>query len=251
MEINIISEKDRFILLKSITNSIRINEFLVHVHPPVFITENNHKEFDIKLSTLFYGRKLHNGEIGCSLAHSRVISNLNFISSDWNLILEDDAVLEDAIYDFLHELKEFNHLPPTVILLGHSRTIKKNIFWQRLKHPLGNFLKIGNFTFGQNNWVSGCGVGTVGYVINSKCRDIINGLPKNFWLADDWKLFHNSGISIYHPITPLVWEDFLSKKSKTGNSTKIHHDFFSKHIFREFAEILYARLRLFFYNDFN
>ena len=250
MEINIISENDKLILLKSISNSIRFNEFITKVHPPCFISNNEQNDFDQTLSTLFYGRKLHNGEFGCSLAHSRLISNLSFISSDWNLILEDDAKLDNDIFDFLHDLKAIKKTEPTVILLGHSRTLKKYIFWQRLKHPLGNKIKIGKYIFGQNKWVNGCGVGTVGYVINSKGKEVMSKLPKNFWLADDWELFHKAGISIYHPMTPLVWEDFLSKKSKTGNSTKIHHNFFSAYIFREFAEIIYARLRLFFYNDF-
>jgi GR25 family glycosyltransferase involved in LPS biosynthesis len=251
MEINIISEKDKLILLKSISNSIQINEFITKVHPPCFISNNDQNDFDQTLSTLFYGRKLHNGELGCSLAHSRLISNLSFISSDWNLILEDDAKLDNDIFNFLYDLKAIKISQPTVILLGHSRTLKKNIFWQRLKHPLSNEMKIGKYTFGQNKWVNGCGVGTVGYVINSSCRDIINKLPKNFWLADDWKFFHNAGISIYHPINPLVWEDFLAKESRTGNSIKIHHNFISSNILREFAEIIYARLRLLFYNDFN
>ena len=126
MKINIISDRYSLLLLDSISKSNRIKEFDVLIHSPFFINDSNLEEFNHKLSSLFYGRHLHKGEMGCSLAHSKLISNLDFVSSDWNLILEDDAILEDNLFDFLHTLKDINLSFPVVLqllpvpLTGHA-----------------------------------------------------------------------------------------------------------------------------------
>jgi glycosyl transferase family 25 len=177
---------------------------------------NNISEFsfDESLFKLVYGRDVRNGEKGCSLSHFEVISDFSLNSGDDFLtVLEDDAVLLEEFEAVISGISELDTSVPLIVVIGLSK-VKRSTFWiQELKWPLRNKLSIGGVVFGQgiNNYF-----GTVGYVINKAAAQIIANQRHIFWVADDWRIISNMGISVFYTNTPVVLEDF-NTNSSTGN----------------------------------
>lgn len=178
-------------------------------------------EFDIEFFKYKYAREPRDGEIGCTLSHFFLFLELsNSINSEYLIILEDDAIPEDVFFDFIKKLEVQNDIP-ACYLLGHSKTNKKNLFFQRMKQPLCNKVNLSGLYFGKNNRLSYCG--TVGYIINKKAAECIANFKKPYWLADDWSLFSSLGINIYHPVSPVIYED-LNTDSSTANLIEVNHN---------------------------
>ncbi|HCD1256111.1 TPA: glycosyltransferase family 25 protein [Citrobacter amalonaticus] len=189
------------------------------------ISEDSNLEFKNKIAKSIYGRNLRNGEIGCTLSHFNLIRKLVASKDEeWSLIIEDDAIPEINFFHFISEFEDkYLTTEPEVILLGHSKTRKKDLLIQRLKQPLRNYRSINGYAFGENRHISMCG--TVSYLINKAAAEILADNEYPYWLADDWAMFQNMGLHIYHPKTPLIYED-LSYTSSTENDVIYHHNFF-------------------------
>ncbi|HHR6131977.1 TPA: glycosyltransferase family 25 protein [Providencia alcalifaciens] len=211
------------------------------------ITPDNQENinFDDLIFRSIYGRNARKGEVGCTLSHFSILNAfINHSLDDWILILEDDAIPEKEFFNFIKEFESnYKTENPEVILLGHSKTSKKHLLVQRMKQPLRNKINIKNIIFGENNNITLCG--TVGYLINKKAACLITELKKNYWLADDWKMFSNLGIHVFHPQKPIVWED-LNYASSTENIVKYQHDFLNSPI-KNIVHIIIGRYK--FYND--
>lgn len=178
--------------------------------------------FDESLFKLVYGRNVRNGEKGCSLSHFEVINDF-FLNSNDNFltVLEDDAVLLEGFDSVISGIQELDSSLPLIIVIGLSK-VKRSTFWiQELKWPLRNKLSIGGVVFGQgaNNYF-----GTVGYVINKAAAGIIANQNHIFWVADDWRIISNMGISVFYTNTPVVLEDF-NTNSSTGNKVVCSNSF--------------------------
>ncbi|MGL5353359.1 MAG: glycosyltransferase family 25 protein, partial [Clostridium sp.] len=192
------------------------------------VPQENDPRFDQFIAKSLYGRELRKGEIGCTLSHFEIIKKFSQSNDDsqWLLIIEDDALPEPQFQQFIADFsEECNQLSdtPQVILLGHSKTSKKHLFVQGLKQPLKTKLTIGKQSFGVNPQVSMCG--TVCYLINKAAAKLITACAKVYWIADDWQLYQNLGMQIYHSITPLIYED-LSYVSSTENLVFYHHSLY-------------------------
>lgn len=203
--------------------------------------EANDHRFDLFIAKSIYGRQLRNGEVGCTLSHYSNIKKFAETTDDasWLLIMEDDALPEHGFINFVQCLPEINTLSPEIILLGHSKTHKNNLFTQRLMQPLYKKIKLCGQDFGENKNITLCG--TVCYLINKKAAEIISCCTKPYWLADDWHLFINLGIAVKHPVRPLVYED-LSYGSSTGNDVRYLYDFF-KHPISTLVGIMIGRYK--------
>lgn len=228
---------------------LNIENTAVSVVPAQFCNEIP-ATFDGDTFKAIKGRMPNLGEVGCALAHIEAYKIFLSDTSDWLVVLEDDALLDDDFVQFIRHVDTQHSTYPVSFLLGHSKTKKSNLWVQRLKQPLGGKLKFSTLVFGQNHWVSRCGVGTVGYIINRKAAEILISKHRAYWLADDWKLFENMGIKVFHPVIPIVWEDLYGRPSSTGNPNQPHHDLFSKKFFRQLSEVVYGRLRLLAYKDY-
>ncbi|MEH8175717.1 glycosyltransferase family 25 protein [Aeromonas veronii] len=218
----------------SLKNSERRESFdklfadLGHEYFDAIVPQDNEPRFDQFIAKSLYGRELRNGEVGCILSHFDIIKAFSQSNdeSQWLLIMEDDALPEPQFKPFIDDFnEECNQLSdtPQVILLGHSKTSKKHLFIQGLKQPLKTKLTIGKQSFGVNPEVTMCG--TVCYLINKAAAKLIAPCPKVYWIADDWGLYANLGIGIYHPIKPIVYES-LAYQSSTENILLYHHDIF-------------------------
>ncbi len=203
---------------------------LGHEYFEAIVPENNDPRFEQFIAKSLYGRELRKGEVGCTLSHFEIIKKFCQVNdgSEWLLVMEDDALPEKHFHKFMssfHTSIGIHDNIPKVILLGHSKTSKKNIFIQRLTQPLAKKTVVNGFAFGQNKNVSFCG--TVCYLINKQAACIISECKVPYWMADDWTLFCKLGVSVLHPFVPLVYED-LSYASSTGNVVFQQHDFFKR-----------------------
>lgn len=210
--------------------------------------KNDDPKFDQFIANALYGRSLRKGEIGCTLSHIEIIKRFSsgVNDSEWLLVMEDDALPEIHFFDFIRSFPTDGAImnrAPAILLLGHSKTSKRHLWIQHLKQPLYMKEYVGGVLFGQNKRITLCG--TVSYLINKEAAKIISKCGKPFWMADDWHLFSNLGITIKHPVKPLIYED-LSYASSTDNELRYHHDFF-KHPLSNIADILISRYR--YYND--
>lgn len=205
------------------------------------VTNNDNCSFNESVSTLIYGRKLKDSEVGCSLSHKEVMKNLEF-KNYWEVILEDDAIITKEFYDFVEEFSGVKFNAPSIIILGHSKTSKKFLWLQRLKQPLFNVLKYKTIQIGTTHRVlRGCG--TVGYAINEAAAKIINDSEIVFWLADDWEIINNMGVEIYQLKSPIIWED-MSLVSSIGNQTHVEHDFIRSPLSNWYMVIKHQAIRI-------
>ncbi|EFE9206408.1 MULTISPECIES: glycosyltransferase family 25 protein [Enterobacteriaceae] len=200
---------------------------LCHEYFDAIVPEDNDPRFDQFIAKSLYGRELRKGEVGCTLSHVEIIKNFSKSDDDsqWLLIMEDDALPEPEFQQFIDDFSKVCSklsYTPQVILLGHSKTSKKHLFVQRLKQPLKTKLSIGHQSFGVNPRVTMCG--TVCYLINKAAAKTIAQAVYPYWIADDWRLYWNLGITILHPIKPLIYES-LDYKSSTQNELCYFHNF--------------------------
>lgn len=195
-------------------------------------------DFDYTSSLLLYGENLTKGEVLCSLGHREMWRNALKSDHEWVMFLEDDAIFDQRFFSDIEILLQLKFDRPVSLILGHSKTIKKNLWFQSLKQPITTIFSVAGNKFG-NKEVDF--FGTVAYLINKKGLKLLNNLPRNFWRADHWEIYKNFGLGIYHPKKPLVWENFTSRKSATGNILKVQHNLISKDFFRELYYLLRSR----------
>ena len=70
---------------------------------------------------------------------------------EWLLVLEDDAILLEEIFNFITDVEKILITQPAVFLLGHSKTKQENLHFQRLKQPLFDIKHLAKRKFGRNS----------------------------------------------------------------------------------------------------
>jgi GR25 family glycosyltransferase involved in LPS biosynthesis len=200
-------------------------------------------KFDVKNSKILYQTPLKKGEVNCSLAHKFIYDNHVKSNLEWAVVLEDDAILTEHFNKNVKLLSDHTFNFPAIIILGHSKTKYKNLWFQNLKQPPSSKIEISNIELVQKN----CNFfGTVGYMINKQAAELISAYDAIFWKADHWSIFENLGIRIYHLSIPIVWENFENTNSSTGNVNQAHHDLFSKNFYKEFFSMLITQAKRIF-----
>jgi len=197
-------------------------------------------EFDAPRAEILYGRKVREVEQACASSHRKLIDSLSSSEDEWLIVLEDDAIVEPEFYELVLGLPCEELVEPTVLILGHCKTVKKNLWWQRLKQPEGERTIFCGLDFSRKYFINF--FGTVGYAINKSAADLISSMPPNFWIADDWERYENIGIAILHACRPIVWEN-RTYDSGTGGPNQTLHRLFSKDFVRELLTMIRARLR--------
>lgn len=207
----------------SLKKSHRRNKF-TSLNVKIFdAIENDDEEiFNENIFKLLYGRNPRQGEIGCALSHYYIAKQHVYNTAEWSLVLEDDAIFDGDLLSFKDTCPFVSK--PTILVLGHSKTKKKNLFVQRLIQPLRNPYKLNSIEFGHSD-INFCG--TVGYMANRAASQLIAKNDSIFWLADDWRVIRNMGVDVVHIKEPLVYEDF-DGVSSTGNKVIVEHDILKK-----------------------
>lgn len=195
--------------------------------------------FDVEKFERTYGRAPRNGEVGCTHSHFELQKN---VSTDWLCILEDDAVLSDDFFDVVNQIAT-QSLPPTVVVLGQSRTLSRNDWFTQLKQPITRRFWLAHDLYaGEKSYINK--FGTVGYMINWAASEAIREETiKPYWQADDWRLLsHTYGLKILHLNRLVVHEDLHSYETTTGNGLGLRNDIHSRPFF-EISGMLVRRLQ--------
>lgn len=179
------------------------------------------KYIDLHKSIQVNGRKLSNGEIGCSLSHYFVYKDIVEKKINFALILEDDAIVDDNLKFFV-EGSILNATEWDVILLGYSKVSKQDYVKINKFNPIGNIIYNRETKIGRVLKNTTCG--TVGYLVSfsGASKLLAMNLPGNT-LADNWPYFEkHGGLSIFHCRPFLVFEDFLNLKSSIEHERPVN-----------------------------
>ena len=154
---------------------------------------DDHFRIDQISNSLVIGRKLSSTQSAAVLSHNKAQTES---TGDWFCILEDDALVLDleAFRDALKLISGLNFRKPTVILLyaGYGGSYKKFKALDR------------NFSLSK---ISSLPTGAVGYIMNSKCRDLIKNERKIVG-APDWPTWSSKAnfLQLYPAIVNHSWE---------------------------------------------
>ncbi|MEY0878042.1 glycosyltransferase family 25 protein [Providencia manganoxydans] len=55
---------------------------------------------------LKYNKPSHPNEVACSLSHQSIYKKIIDSDVEWAIILEDDAIIDNPLSDFIHELEQ-------------------------------------------------------------------------------------------------------------------------------------------------
>lgn len=166
---------------------------------------------DIALES--YGRHLSNGELGCNLSHHFIYQDIVNKNIKYSLILEDDALINNDLPDFINSILNSN-LNWDVIILGYSKVNKEEFKRIDIMNPIGRFLfKFKNYKIGKvcKNYT----VGTVGYLISKEgAKKLVDSNLIGACLADNWEYYYKkANLDIYHCRPFLIYEDFENFES--------------------------------------
>jgi GR25 family glycosyltransferase involved in LPS biosynthesis len=197
-------------------------------------------QFDEIRSKLLYGFELSRGMKNCAAGHRKIWAIAETDSyHEWVQILEDDARLDVNYAQVVERLGSIKVDFPLAIILGHSKTVQSNLWFENLKWPLDKEFKHFGVALGEKTQNL---FGTVGYLLNKQAIALLDTLPAPFWKPDDWRYLQNYGLKVYHLRNPIIWEDFLSHESDTGSSTQIQHRLYSSKFIREFGSMVKSQL---------
>lgn len=158
------------------------------------------------------GAIMSNGEIACTLSHQLVYKKIIDAQSAWNIILEDDVIIDDKFKQFYSALiythesqqklnKQF------LYLLGGQKDLYE---YPALGVSLINYIKIGSIKFSRVNYNRQKIKRTCCYLISDTMSQKLIDLMNNHgtYIADDWALIYTNNIVkefylseiIYHPV---------------------------------------------------
>ena len=89
--------------------------------------EDKNQCYSIEKNKKKYYKLLSDAEIGCSLSHISSWQKIIDDNLDFALVLEDDAILEKSIVDYINQIKTLDIESWDYIKLSHGRKIKKTI----------------------------------------------------------------------------------------------------------------------------
>jgi GR25 family glycosyltransferase involved in LPS biosynthesis len=197
-------------------------------------------QFDDIRARLLYDFELSQGMKNCASGHRKIWA---IAKSDhpqaWVQILEDDALLDLNYAQGIERLISLKVDFPLAIILGHSKTVQSNVWFENLKWPIYEEFRHNGVALGEKTQNL---FGTVGYLLNNHAVTLLDTLPAPFWKPDDWSCLKNYGLKVYHLRNPLIWEDFLCHSSNTGSSTQIQHDIYSFNLIREFGSMVKSQI---------
>lgn len=179
------------------------------------------------------------GEIGCMRLH-RIALNQKIEEYDYQLILEDDAILSDKFIESLEEIVESRI--NGYILLGHSKVKKEQWANYRRQYFIEKVKRLRKITLVKYRSMNM--VGTVGYLVDKKTAKKILKIDK-IQVADDISMYGKSGVDVWTIYDAVVYEDLVSESTISENRN-IQHEKKLKINFRIYIKDLinYIKLRL-------
>lgn len=170
-------------------------------------------------ATAHYGRPLSRGEVGCFYSHQLLWSKIAR-SGHAAIILEDDAMLDDAFFDSVLRASESAlSARADVVLLGRSKLARRRAKMTYMYEPLKRASRVGGLLIGVpfKQWTSG----SVGYWISAKgaLNALHHASGRIGRLLDDWPWHRDHGGLRITELRPyVVWEAFETMPSSIASS---------------------------------
>ena len=144
---------------------------------------------------------LTKGEIGCALSHINIYKEIVKNNLPYALILEDDAVLNPLLIDFIKDFENYNKKQGIFLLIGHFQYIKNK------KTDIGRFPL----------YPVEHAYTTTGYIITlAAAKKMIKFLFPIRYEADVFKIFSMcAGVKIYATVPHLVSSNDKDKSNST------------------------------------
>lgn len=149
------------------------------------------KCFDIKRFWYIEKRYPLPGEIGCTLSHRECYRRLLNSKEEFALILEDDVrflAKEETVESLLKEA--IGKIPNRPYIMTLSRHM---IYYPKSEYQVGQY----SFCRVYHAW------GTCAYLINRKGAEVMQGIGKAYYVADDYREMARLGIWV-HGIYPML-----------------------------------------------
>lgn len=116
------------------------------------------------------GRELSKGEVGCTLSHMKIYKDIIENTLEYALILEDDAVFDERLLDFLNKFEK-PKIVWDVLLVGYHNCCDHKNFHLELGPVV---LQFNNYKIAKNIDIA---CGTYAYLVS--CTGALNLLEKN------------------------------------------------------------------------
>lgn len=144
---------------------------------------------------------LTKGEIGCALSHINIYKEIVRNNLPYALILEDDAVLNPLLEDFIKDFENYNEKQGIFLLTGCFKYVKNR------KTVIGRFPV----------YLVGSAINAHGYIITlDTAKKMIKFLFPIRYEADVFKIFSMcAGIKIYATVPHLISSNDKDKSNST------------------------------------
>ncbi|WP_121309383.1 glycosyltransferase family 25 protein [Paraburkholderia sp. BL17N1] len=173
-------------------------------------------------ATMRYGRPLSRGEVGCFYSHRSLWPKIAR-SGRAAIILEDDAMLDDAFFEsVLHTSESALSANADVVLLGRSKLARRHAKTTYVYEPLMRASRVGRLWIGVpfKQWTSG----SVGYWISASGarKALDHACGRIGRLLDDWPWHRDHGGLRIAELRPyVVWEAFETMPSSISSSRDV------------------------------
>ena len=146
-------------------------------------------------------RPLSLGEIGCALSHRKCYQKIVSDNIEDAVILEDDAIFDEKLIEFLKHKSEFPK-DLELLLLGHHRqTYNDDGFRIESPYSLRFDLQIENYHIKR---LVGRGNGTYGYYINKNGAKRLLSVMEKIFLPSDLYTSNERYVNVYALFPTLV-----------------------------------------------
>lgn len=155
-------------------------------------------------------KELTDGEKACAYSHLMIYEKLLKSENKYEVILEDDALLEQSFLDYFNKVSRLHDIYD-VVIFGYSKVDVELAKIMKFVRPSIK-LKVDDFYIRLPYRQWHCG--TVGYSISRSGANKILEINRSLEVpADYWEYFEDHGVSVVHYSDILVTEDFINFKS--------------------------------------
>lgn len=169
---------------------------------------------------------LTKGEIGCALSHINIYKEIVRNNLPYALILEDDAVLDPSLVDFIKDFENYNKKQGIFLLIGYFKYIKnkKTVIGRFPIYPIESAFY------------------ATGYIITlDAAKKMINFLFPIRYEADVFKIFSMcAGVKIYATVPHLVSSNDKDKSNSTleqdRKKVKLQRKLYRSKVFKHYEK---------------
>ncbi|AWX83275.1 TPA: glycosyltransferase family 25 protein [Klebsiella pneumoniae] len=207
------SDYDRRKIISDKMNKYNIHYEFIDAVVGKDLPQSKIENIDLSCAIARKNRHVSLGEIGCTLSHIKVYEKIIDDNIPYCLILEDDAIFDHRLYDFLKSFTDSVRLKNEndLLILGGQNGIDKNKFISR---SIWSKLRIGEETFYKTIRSEMYIFRTCCYVVTLDiARNLYAFSQKEFFIADEWSYFKSKGL-----INSIYLSDFVEHPLDLSNS---------------------------------